>query len=538
MTDDPQAAHDVAWAVVAVVAVAVVATATSASESVGAYLTTAGRPIGGLVSLLVAAPIVTSVFAFRRYRDASAARRELALMASVDSLTGLPNRRALAGWLERSKRVAKTNSSHLAVVFIDIDRFKSVNDTYGHDVGDALLEILGERLKTSLRPGDRIVRHGGDEFVLLCNNVMSAPIAAKIGERVLTAFEEPFAVDDHQISVTASVGVAVTDGRESGRDLLADADIAMYEAKAAGGRRCAVFQTRKRHVVRRGDREPELRAALEQEQFLLHYQPVVSLETHEMVGVEALLRWQHPEHGLVPPLEFIPTLEAIGLIVDVGTWVLNDACRQARRWRDQHPDRPFRVTVNVSAAQLADPNFVDIVDAALRDSGARPADIWFELTESALIHDADIAWASLRGAKARGIRVALDDFGTGYSSLSYIRQFKLDMLKIDKSFVDGLGRNPEDAAIVEHVIGMAHALGMVVVAEGIEDEWQSRELKRLGCDMAQGYWFSRPCEAEVITRLLALSEEGAGGAGAPWGAPATPEPPQSTTPDSPLRVPA
>jgi EAL domain-containing protein (putative c-di-GMP-specific phosphodiesterase class I) len=336
--------------------------------------------------------------------------------------------------------------------------------------------------------------------------------------------------------VSASVGVAVTDGRESGRDLLADADIAMYESKAAGGRRSTVFQDRKRHTVRRGDREPELRAALEQEQFVLFYQPVVSLETHEMVGVEALLRWNHPERGLVPPLDFIPALEAIGLIVPVGTWVLNDACRQARRWRDAHPDRPFRVTVNVSAAQVADPSFLDIVDAALRDSGARPSDIWFELTESALIHDADIAWASLRGAKSRGIRVALDDFGTGYSSLSYIRQFKLDMLKIDKSFVDGLGRNPEDAAIVEHVIGMAHALGMVVVAEGIEDEWQSDELRRLGCDMAQGYWFSRPCEVDVINRLLGLSGPGEGGVGAPWGAPVPSQATTGTTPEQPLRV--
>ncbi|MEY2437203.1 MAG: hypothetical protein QOF97_2039 [Acidimicrobiaceae bacterium] len=517
MADDPRAARDVAWSVIAVVAVVTAAASTSASHSVGSYLAAAGRPVGGLIALLVTIPIATSVFAFRRYRDAAASRKELAAIASMDAVTGLPNRQALSGWLERSQRTAEMTGSHCAVLFVDVDRFKAVNENHGHDVGDGLLEAVGERLRAVLRPGDKIVRHGGDEFVLLCNNVMSGPIAAKIGERVAAVFATPFAISSHEIAVAASVGVAISDGRDSGRDLVAEAEAAMSEAKAGGGHRSVVFEPRQGQTVRRGDREAELRTAIEREEFVLHYQPVVALANDQMMGVEALLRWQHPERGLVPPLEFIPALEEIGHIVPVGTWVLNAACRQARQWRDAHPDRPFRVTVNVAAAQLADPNFVDIVETALRDTGAQPTDIWLELTESALFHDVEEAWSALRATKRRGIRIALDDFGTGYSSLSYIRQFKLDMLKIDKSFVDGLGRNAEDTAIIEHVIGMAHALGMVIVAEGIEDERQSRELRRLGCDMAQGYWFSRPCEAEVIGRLLNLSEPRPNGVDAAWG---------------------
>src|SRR4051794_16072304 len=520
MADDPRAARDLAWSVFAVILVSVAAASTRLSDSLGSLLRGANQPMGGLVAMMVSIPVVASVFSYRRYRDAAATREELAAVATLDSLTGLPNRRVLASWLERGKRFSEVSGSQRAVLFIDIDRFKAVNDTYGHDVGDGLLEAVGDRLRNTLRPGDRIVRHGGDEFVLLCNDVLAAPIAMKIADRVLAAFDTPFSIQAHEVTLTASVGVALSDGREAGRDLLADADTAMYEAKGAGGGTCVLFQPRQGLVVRRGDREAELRVALDDEQFVLHYQPVVSLETHQMLGVEALVRWHHPERGLVPPLEFIPALERVGLIVPLGTWVLNAACRQARAWRDEHPDLPFRVTVNVAAAQLADPGFVDALDAALADSGAHASDIWFELTESALLRDIEGAWASLRAAKSRGIRIALDDFGTGYSSLSYIRHFKLDMLKIDKSFVDGLGRNAEDAAIIEHVIGMAHALGMVIVAEGIEDEWQSRELRRLGCDMAQGYWFSRPCEAEIISRLLKLTDTGDGQA--PWGGPDRP----------------
>jgi diguanylate cyclase (GGDEF)-like protein len=519
MADDPRAARDLAWAVIAVIVVSVAAASTTLSDSLGSMLRGADRPIGGLVAMMMAIPVAASVFSYRRYRDAAKSRKELDAVASLDSLTGLPNRRALAVWLERSKRFSEASGSQRAVLFIDIDRFKSVNDTFGHDVGDGLLEAVSDRLRNTLRPGDRIVRHGGDEFVLLCHDVLAAPIAIKIAERVLATFAAPFKIQAHEVKLSASVGVALSDGRDRSRDLLADADTAMYEAKGAGGGTCVLFQPRQGRVVRRGDREAELRVALDEEQFVLHYQPVVSLETHQMLGVEALVRWQHPERGLVPPLEFIPALEQVGLIVPVGTWVLNAACRQARTWRDEHPDLPFRVTVNVAAAQLGDPGFVDALDAALTDSGAQASDIWFELTESALLRDIEGAWASLRAAKSRGIRIALDDFGTGYSSLSYIRHFKLDMLKIDKSFVDGLGRNAEDAAIIEHVIGMAHALGMVIVAEGIEDEWQSRELRRLGCDMAQGYWFSRPCEADVISRLLNLADSSDGAGTVPWGAP-------------------
>ena len=465
------------------------------------------RNLNGIIPLLLAVPVATTIFSLRRYHDAAHARRELTRLSMLDSLTGLPNRRSLPGWFQRGLARAVEDASHMAVLFVDLDHFKTVNDRHGHDVGDQLLIEVAQRLKTAVRPSDRVVRYGGDEFVILGNDVVTTQAATRLAERIIDALQEPFEIDRKLIEVSASIGVAVVDANSGSMDVvLGAADDAMYEAKNQGAGRFVVTDTgHEQRSGRRTKQDAELREALDGGQFVLHYQPVVAVSDATMVAAEALIRWNHPERGLVFPGEFIGDLEDSGLIVPVGTWVLREVCRQAREWSDLFPDKQFTVKLNVSASQLAQTGFGDVIAAALRESGVRPERICFEITESALMHDVAGAWAMLRQAKDRGIALALDDFGTGYSSLNHLRRFNLDYLKIDKSFVDGLGQSQADTAIIEHVIGMAHALNLRVVAEGIEQESQYHELRRLGCDYAQGFFFSRGQPADVITRLLRIS---------------------------------
>ncbi|HEV3227078.1 MAG TPA: bifunctional diguanylate cyclase/phosphodiesterase [Acidimicrobiales bacterium] len=507
MRDDPRAARDVALAVIAVIVVTMGALSTHAVDHALSLAPFGFRNLNGIIPLLLAVPVATTVFSFRRYRDASQARRELARISMLDSLTGLPNRRSLPTWYQRGVARAAEDASHMAVLFVDLDHFKAVNDTHGHDIGDQLLAEVALRLKSAVRPSDRVVRYGGDEFVILGNDVVVAQAATRLAERVIAALEEPFDLGDQRITISASVGIAVVDAHSGSMDsVLGAADSAMYEAKSRGTGNFVVVDAAHEHQPsRRARQDKELREALDDGQFILHYQPVVAVSDARMVGAEALIRWNHPERGLVFPGEFIQDLEDSGLIVPVGQWVLQEACRQAREWQDAFPDTTFRVKLNVSASQLARPDFGDIVVAALRETGVRPERVCFEITESALMHDVAGAWATLRQAKDRGITLALDDFGTGYSSLNHLRRFNLDYLKIDKSFVDGLGRTQEDTAIIEHVIGLAHALGLAVVAEGIEQEHQYTALRLLGCDYAQGFFFSRGQPAEVITRLLRIA---------------------------------
>ncbi|MEY2434069.1 MAG: hypothetical protein QOC92_3794 [Acidimicrobiaceae bacterium] len=507
MRDDPRAARDVALAVIAVVLVTLGALTTRAVDVALSYAPFGATNLNGIVPLLLAVPVATTVFSFRRYRDASQARKELAKLSMLDSLTGLPNRRSLPTWYQRGINRAIEDSSHMAVLFVDLDHFKKVNDTYGHDIGDQLLAEVAQRLRSAVRPSDRVVRYGGDEFVVLGNDVVVAQAATRLAERVISLLEEPFDLGGQHIQISASIGIAVVDARSATMDeVLSSADAAMYEAKAQGnGKFVVVDPGRESQPGRRTRQDKELREALDAGQFVLHYQPVVAVSDATMVGAEALIRWDHPERGLVFPGEFIQDLEDSGLIVPVGAWVLEEVCRQAREWQDAFPDKMFKVKVNVSASQLAQPDFGDVIVAALRNTGVRPERVCFEITESALMHDVAGAWATLRQAKDRGITLALDDFGTGYSSLNHLRRFNLDYLKIDKSFVDGLGLSQEDTAIIEHVIGLSHALGLKVVAEGIEQEAQYRELQRLGCDLAQGFFFSRGQPAEVITRLLRIA---------------------------------
>jgi diguanylate cyclase (GGDEF)-like protein len=507
MRDDPRAARDLALAVIAVVAVTTGALSTRAVDHALSLAPFGFNNLNGIVPLLLAVPVATTVFSFRRYRDAAAARQELAKLSMLDSLTGLPNRRSLPAWYERGLARAVEEASHMAVLFVDLDHFKVVNDTHGHDIGDQLLVEVGHRLRGAVRPNDRVVRYGGDEFVILGNDVVTEHAATRLAERVIELLEAPFEFDMQRIEISASIGIAVVDANSRSMDVvLSSADAAMYEAKNQGtGRFVVVDSGREQQSGRRTRQDKELREALETGQFVLHYQPVVAVSDASMVGAEALIRWNHPERGLVFPGEFIQDLEDTGLIVPVGTWVLGEVCRQAREWQDAFPDKQFKVKLNVSASQLAQADFGDVITEALRNTGVRPDRICFEITESALMHDVAGAWAMLRQAKDRGITLALDDFGTGYSSLNHLRRFNLDYLKIDKSFVDGLGQSQADTAIIEHVIGLSHALGLKVVAEGIEQEDQYQALRRLGCDFAQGFLFSRGQPAEVITRLLRIS---------------------------------
>jgi diguanylate cyclase (GGDEF)-like protein len=507
MRDDPRAARDLALAVLLVVVVTFVAIETQAVDRVLAATPLGVHNLNGVVSLLLAMPVATTLFSYRRYRDAASARHELAKLSMLDSLTGLPNRRSLPIWYERGIHRSVEDASQMAVLFVDLDHFKTVNDQHGHDIGDQLLVQAAQRLRAAVRPSDRVVRYGGDEFVILGNDIVAAHAATRLAERVIAALEEPFTVGKHEVHISGSVGIAVADSRSGPMDtVLAAADAAMYEAKAKGtGNFVVVDAMRKQRSGRRTEQYNELRDALDDEQFVLQYQPVVAVGDAAMVGVEALLRWDHPERGLVFPGDFLQDLEDSGLIVPVGAWVLREACRQSREWQDAFPDKSIIVKLNLSASQLSQPGLNDTIVDAVQRSGVRPDRLCLEITENALMYDVERAWATLRQAKDRGIALALDDFGTGYSSLTHLRRFNLDYVKIDKSFVDGLGRSQEDTAIIEHVIGLAHALGLKVVAEGIEEEAQYTALRALGCDYAQGFFFSRGQPADVITRLLRIA---------------------------------
>ncbi|WCO65084.1 bifunctional diguanylate cyclase/phosphodiesterase [Iamia majanohamensis] len=462
--------------------------------------------LNGILAVAILVPLATSVYAVRRYRDAMRVREELARLSLRDDLTGLPNRMFLGEWLDGQVRAAHREGQALGVLFVDLDRFKMVNDTHGHDVGDAVLVALAGRLQQCLDdvPGGRAVRYAGDEFLVVCREDELRPLADRLARRVLAALDEPFAIGADTLRVSASVGVALSQPHDTGEDLVRRADAAMYDAKARDDGRPVHFDESV-HGARFSPAtlEPHLRRAAEEGAFRLAYQPVADAATGQIVAVETLLRWDHPERGPVPPSEFIPVLEDSGLIVPVGAWIIEEAIGQALVWQQAYPDRPpLRVTINVSARQLAQTGFDEHVRAVLARTPVPPASICLEITEGALMVDIDAAWSSLRLLKRMGVKLALDDFGTGYSSLSYIRSFSLDMLKIDRSFVKGLGQSSEDTAIVEHVVGMARALGMVTVGEGVETPLQMAELHRLGCELVQGFLLSKPVTAEQIDDIL------------------------------------
>ena len=453
-------------------------------------------------------PIVATV---REVTESELAAETLAHQASHDPLTGLPNRSLFLDRLEHALARTRRSPGRIAVMFLDLDDFKLVNDTRGHDVGDLLLRELAPRLSAAVRPGDTIARFGGDEFVVLCEDLADEDAAIRIAHRLTAACSRPMMIADHEQTVTVSAGVALlNEGQEgSASDLLKNADAAMYRAKASDTNAIEVFDDGMHsRMLERLGLEYDLRRALERKELRLFYQPIMSVDDERIVGVEALLRWKHPGRGLLDPSEFIGVAESSGLIVPIGDWVIEEACAQAAVWRDAAPERePIYVSVNLSRQQVVRSDVANTVARSLRASALDPGLLELELPESILLDDLGACALVLRALKALGVRVVLEDFGTGYSSLRFLKRLQIDALKIDPSLLVAIEHDADDRAVVDAVLSMARALGLRVTAEGVESAGQLAELRGQGCGFVQGYLFSRPRSVEGIDQLLLGNEK-------------------------------
>ena len=478
-----------------------------------ALRTTAGdlRHVEAILNDLSTNPLVDGIVVnVRDITDRRALETELRRRAYHDELTGLANRALFEDRILQALAAADGTGTAAAVLFMDLDDFKHVNDSLGHASGDELLRLVSERLRQCVRDQDTIARLGGDEFAVLLAGIGGVADAVTVADRILKELAAPLMVNGQALFVDASIGVALDpapgqDGRERLQAVLRDADIAMYAAKGAGKHRVEVFESvLHARIVERLQLKSELQTALDDGQLLLHYQPVVELDNDEIVGVEALVRWQHPQRGLVPPGDFIPLAEQTGLSVPLGRWVLREALRQVSIWHRQRLSGalPY-VSVNVSGHQLESSGFVEEVAEALADTGVPASALMIEVTESSLIQDSDRNNATLRGLRDLGVRLAIDDFGTGYSALNYLRRFPMDVLKIDRSFVSGVTANAQEAALVEAMIRMSASLGLSVVAEGVEDGAQCARLQELECGYGQGFLFSKPVPANVLDGVFA-----------------------------------
>ena len=443
--------------------------------------------------------------ASRDVTERRAIEEQLAHQAFHDPLTNLPNRALFLNRVAHALERVQRRPEQMAVVVFDLDNFKVINDSLGHGVGDTLLVKVAERLSACLRPGDTAARLGGDEFAVLLEEIVNGSEAARLAERIAVELRAPFRLQGQEMFITASSGIVVnTPEHRRPETLLRDADVAMYRAKQLGKATYAMFDPNMKAAAQQRLRlESELRRAVERGELRLHYQPLVCLETGVVTGVEALVRWEHPERGLVPPMEFIPVAEETGLILPIGQWVLLEACRQARAWQHAFPASPsLTVNVNLSARQVQRGHVVEEVALALRETGLDPGLLELELTESMLMQDAERAVAVLTELKGLGVRLAIDDFGTGYSSMSYLKRFPVDVLKVDRSFVQGIEGDQGDSAIVRAVISMAHAMGLKVVGEGVETKAQLQQLRHLRCHHGQGYLFARPLPPDALGELL------------------------------------
>jgi diguanylate cyclase (GGDEF)-like protein/PAS domain S-box-containing protein len=440
------------------------------------------------------------------FHDVSAARAlslRMSYLAQHDGLTELPNRILLNDRVTQAIALAYRHQKKLALLFVDVDRFKHINDSLGHAIGDRLLQSVAQRLLACVRSSDTVSRQGGDEFVVLLSELTHARDAAVIAEKILLTLATPHSIDQLELHVTASIGIVIyPDDATQAETLLKNADFAMYHAKDAGRNNYQFFKPEMNsRAIERQSLEDGLRHALERQEFVLYYQPKVNLETGSIVGVEALIRWRHPHLGLVSPAQFIPVAEECGFIVPIGRWVLREACCQARIWREKGIPA-LRVAVNISAVELRAKNFVAEVRAILAETGFDPHCLELELTETFLMQDSKSTAAVLKDLKDIGVHLALDDFGTGYSSLSYVKRFPIDTLKIDQSFVRDIATDADDASIVSAVIGMGKSLHMRVVAEGVETRQQLEFLQKHSCPFGQGYLFSPPVGAWQFAKLL------------------------------------
>ncbi|MDZ7732805.1 MAG: bifunctional diguanylate cyclase/phosphodiesterase [Acidimicrobiia bacterium] len=454
--------------------------------------------------VLAAVTVIACFLAWRSWQPLAAhLASELQQRRQLDTLTGLPNRRALDDLLDPLLAEARRNNARVAVLAVGLRGLGHLDDTYGHEVADALLTAAARQLRSSLRPEDVLVRVGGPRFVAACADVTDPDQAVQRATSLLAAVQRTYEVGADRLRLRASAGVTLTDqATTSVDDVLLDANVALDRALDEGQGAVQLFDHTMRSTRTPSTTEHQLREALDRGEFWLLYQPVVSLADSRIVGVEALLRWADPDRGLENPASFLPTLDDTGLIVPVGGWVLDEAARQSRAWQDDLPDLELTTTVNVSPRQLAQSDFVDSIRAALDGSGVEPGRLCIEIAEGPVVQEPEEVWATLRRVKELGCQLALDDFGAGYTSLQHLRQFRLDTLKIARVFVAGVATRDEDAAIVEHVIGLTRALGMRAVAEGVEDEDQRATLADLGCEVGQGFLYSTPQPAEIVTGLL------------------------------------
>ncbi len=443
------------------------------------------------------------------------AEKQIKYLAYYDDLTGLPNRVLFKDRVEHSLKETQRYNGLVAVLFLDLDNFKKINDTLGHRMGDLMLKEVARRLKTCLRESDSIARKnetisesilarlGGDEFTVLLINIMHIEDAAKVSQRILEVISQPITLDSHEVIITASIGISTCCIEDENVDsLLKHADTAMYKAKKDGKNNYKFFnQSMNTAVMRRLDLENNLRKAYINGEFILYYQPQFDIVTGKMVGMEALIRWQHPEMGMVPPMEFIPLAEETGLILPIGEWVLNAACAQNKAWQDAGY-LPIKISVNLSSRQFKNNDIIKTISKVLKDTCMDPRYLVLEITESIIMQNKEKTISMLNTLNTMGLSLAMDDFGTGYSSLSYLKRFPVDVIKIDRSFIKDVTGSKEDAAIVKAIIAMAHSLELKVIAEGVETKQQLKFLLEHGCDEIQGYLFSRPLPAEDASKLL------------------------------------
>jgi diguanylate cyclase (GGDEF)-like protein/PAS domain S-box-containing protein len=447
--------------------------------------------------------VTGAVMVFHDVSMARALSLKMSHLAQHDGLTDLPNRVLLNDRLSQAIALGRRHQQRLAVLFLDLDRFKHINDSLGHDFGDRVLRIVAQRLLHCVRSSDTVSRQGGDEFVIVLSEIAHALDAEVCATKILTALSAPFYIDQHELYITASIGIATypDDGREAD-GLLKHADLAMHHAKSQGSNNYQFFEaSMNARAAERQSLENGLRHAIERHEFVLHYQSKIDLASGAIIGVEALLRWAHPERGLILPGQFMAIAEGSGLIVPIGRWVLNEACAHTRAWRDAGLPA-LRLAINTSAVELRTKGFVTGVHTTLTQAGLEPGDLELELTETFLLQDVDSTTRVLGELKDVGVQLALDDFGTGYASLSHLRRFPIDSLKIDRSFVRDITMDSADASIVRAVIGMGNSLGMQVVAEGVETAEQFHFLRQQGCPEGQGYYFSQPLIAAEFARTL------------------------------------